>query len=276
MYVMADVDDSIYRLYELKDQLSATEPSQLDPKLQELKKHITDDLERICPQPKAATVLLIEPRKHRAIPFLIKNALDNLDEIWSLQICHGTENLEWLREILEREEFRKYLPRIQLRNLGVPDLPNAIIYSNIVASRQFIEAIPTETFLIMQTDSMICPQYRRLIHKFLKYDYVGAPWPWDWLQVGNGGFSLRKRSKMLEILDRVGELNEAYEDHFFAKYALYKPSAEEAREFSIEQVYHHRSFGVHKVWAHQLPERHPALKEQCDGLETLMALQEVD
>jgi Protein of unknown function (DUF5672) len=273
---MADADDSICRLYELKWQLNMIDPSGSDPRFQELKRHITGDLERLCPGPKAATVLLIEPRKHRAIPFLIKNALDNLDEVWTLLIVHGTENLEWLREILARDEFRTYLPRIQLRNLGIADLPNAKFYSDIVASRQFIEGIPTETFLIMQTDSMICPQHRHLIHKFLKYDYVGAPWPWDWLQVGNGGFSLRKKSKMLEILDRVGPLKGAYEDHFFAKYALYKPSPEEAREFSIEQVYHHRSFGVHKVWAHQLPERHPALKAQCDGLETLIALQAVD
>jgi hypothetical protein len=252
------------------------DPSGSDSRIQELKNHVTGDLERICPGPKEATVLLIEPRKHRAVPFLIKNALDNLDEIWTLQICHGTENLEWLQEILSRDEFRTYLPRIQLRNLGVANLPNAKTYSDIIASRNFIAAIPTETFLIMQTDSMICPQHRYLIYKFFKYDYVGAPWPWDWLQVGNGGFSLRKRSKMLEILDREGDFKDAYEDHFFAKHALYKPSPEEAREFSIEQVYHHRSFGVHKVWAHQPSERHPMLKEQCDGLETLIALQVID
>jgi hypothetical protein len=97
------------------------------------------------------TAIIIEPRKHRALEFVLRNILDNLDARWSVQIFHGTENESWLKEILEKS-FQKDLPRIVLKNLGVSNLKNSKEYSQILTTRQFIENIPTETFLIFQTD----------------------------------------------------------------------------------------------------------------------------
>lgn len=63
------------------------------------------------------------------------------------------------------------------------------------------ENIPTETFLIFQTDTLINPKYKDLIYEFIDYDYVGAPWISNG-DVGNGGLSLRKKSKMIEIIKK--------------------------------------------------------------------------
>jgi hypothetical protein len=121
------------------------------------------------------------------------------------------------------------------------------------------EHIPTETFLLFQTDSMILKENKDNIYDFLQYDYVGAPWvsckP-NGVQhgdVGNGGFSLRKKSKMIEIIEREEEERKALpEDVFFAKAEkvfVYKPDAYEASRFSMEAIYGcGKPFGIHKVW----------------------------
>ena len=227
----------------------------------------------------SCTAIILEPRKHRALSFVVKNILENLPVNWSVRIYHGTENRTFVENLIATD-LAPYQTRITLENLGVADLKTAQAYSEVLTSRKFTEGIPTETFLVFQTDSMINPRNSHLLQKFLKYDYVGAPWPWDWLQVGNGGFSLRKRSKMLAIIDSSPSLRAThqYEDHFFSigskTVKPFKPSAEEAREFSIEQVYTPNSFGIHKAWIH-LPEMAEQLCADCPGLATLISLQGV-
>jgi hypothetical protein len=81
-------------------------------------------------------------------------------------------------------------------------------------------------FLVFQTDSMILNKDR--IYDFMNYDYVGAPFntKFKWLQkypktdfynVGNGGLSLRRKSKMMEILLN-NKLKNINEDTYFAFY----------------------------------------------------------
>ena len=220
------------------------------------------------------TAIILEPRKHRALAFVLKNVLDCLPSNWNIQIHHGTENQQFVEELLP--QFPK--DRITLKNLGVKNLETQFAYSKILASREFTEKIPTETFIIFQTDSMINPNNKDLLQKFLKYDYVGAPWPWDHLKVGNGGFSLRKRSKMLHIINTTKPYRGAYEDQYFSVGSSlarpYKPTHSEAMEFSIEQVYSPRSFAIHNAWKY-LPDDVEKMCADCPGLATLMSLQSV-
>jgi len=221
------------------------------------------------------TAMIVEPRKHRALGFVLKNVLECLPANWNIQIHHGTQNQQFVEELVSQ-----FPPdRITLRNLGVENLETQIAYSKILASREFTEKIPTETFIVFQTDSMINPNHKDLLQKFLKYDYVGAPWPWDHLKVGNGGFSLRKRSKMLHIINTTKPYRGAYEDQYFSVGSSlarpYKPTHVEAMEFSIEQVYSPRSFAIHNAWKY-LPDEVEKMCADCPGLETLISLQSVE
>ena len=58
--------------------------------------------------------------------------------------------------------------------------------------------------LVYQEDTML---FHNDISPFLHYDYIGAPWPVSQddnsYGVGNGGFSLRTKSKMLECIDKI-------------------------------------------------------------------------
>jgi len=193
--------------------------------------------------------VIIEPRCHNALSFVLENVATCLSDDWGIIICHGTLNKEFVKKIVKRLPTSK---EIILHPLSCENL-TINMYNLLLTSKSFYDIIPTETFLIFQTDSMIFPRFKHLIHDFMEYDYVGAPWDYtlEKNSVGNGGFSLRKKSKMLEILNLYPYTNEmsfVYEDWYFSKYALNKPTFEKAKQFSIESVFSPKSFGCHKPW----------------------------
>jgi hypothetical protein len=230
------------------------------------------------------TAIILEPRKHKALAFVLQNALENLNQNWNVRIYHGTKNKEFVEDII-KNHLAKYKDRISLENLGIDNFNKTSEYSKKLLDKDFIKSIPTETFLVFQTDSMINPNNKHIIDRFMKYDYVGAPWkigsgPTGEGGVGNGGFSLRKRSKMLDILkNRKNSENHPVENVVYHKgikdLNLNVPSAEEAREFSIEQVYHPVAFALHKAWLNLNEEENEKLKRDFPGLEMLISLQGV-
>jgi len=220
------------------------------------------------------TVVLIEPRKHNALGFVVKNLLENLGPEWKMILFHGTENEEWVKNMMEGD-WLAFKERITLSNLGTANLVYPGGYNTLLKSKEFHEKIPTELFLVAQTDSMICPQNKDLLDKFLQYDYIGAPWNIDIPAVGNGGFSLRRKSKMLEIIEKYPSVDPGdHEDRYYARNILEiggkVPSKEEAREFSQEQMSFPMSFGVHAPWKHGID----ILEDQCTGYSILKELQE--
>ena len=46
------------------------------------------------------TAIIVEPRQHKALPFVLENFLKNLSQDWSIIICHGTTNLEFINNII--------------------------------------------------------------------------------------------------------------------------------------------------------------------------------
>jgi hypothetical protein len=235
------------------------------------------------------TAVIVEPRKHRAFEFVMDNFLTNLDERWNFIVLHGTENEMFVKDILSTK-FIGHSGRITTINLGVPNM-SIDEYSKFMMSKDFLNKIPTEVFLIFQTDSMICANFKDNIYKFIQYDYVGAPWTWkhppwrspqdpptDTDPVGNGGLSLRRKSKMLEILDKCPITNGEPEDTYFAlpckEVKINKPTSELAKEFSMEMIYSENSFGVHKAWMPwYLGETYTdRINDRCEGYKTLSIL----
>ena len=198
------------------------------------------------------TAIIVEPREHKALPYVLENFLKNLSEEWSFIIFHGNKNLEFVNTIIE-EKLENYKHRIRLISLNVDNL-SINDYNNLFKyNKQFYECIPTETFLVFQTDTIIIEKHKYLINMFLDYDFVGAPlnhYPRGNERVGNGGLSLRKKSKMLEIMEKEGS-NHYPEDVYFScpqNVAIRKPSFTEALLFSVEEVFNGISFGCHKPW----------------------------
>lgn len=200
------------------------------------------------------TAVIIEPRNHKAFEFVLTNFLENLDEKWNIIIFHGNLNKEYLNNIINKLE--KHKKRITLINLKVDNL---IIeeYSRLLATDTFYNYIPTENFLVFQCDTMINSENKNSIYKFIDYDYIGAPWfskdinHIKYNAVGNGGLSLRKKSKMLEIIRKCPYKGEPEDDYFSypcEEVKLNKPTFETAKKFSSETHLDKESFGLHKPW----------------------------
>jgi hypothetical protein len=233
------------------------------------------------------TAIMVEPRKHRALEFVLRNYTDNLDNDWNFMIYHGSDNKQYLENIVKKLSA-DVQNRITLINLKVSNI-NIRQYSTMFFCPTFYNNIPTETFLIFQTDSMILKENKHKINDFLKYDYVGAPWPrtmgiWGKIGVGNGGLSLRKKSKMIELLKYKdkGIENGYYgkyvaEDKFFCGYyvpevKIYKPTFIKAKEFSAEAVYSESPFGIHKCWGGLKKHEIQNLIKMYPDIETLIRL----
>lgn len=200
------------------------------------------------------TAIIVEPRQHKALEFVLNNFLENLSLEWNIIIFHGNQNEDFLKNIITNK-LLKHISRITLINLNVDNLTISD-YNNLLVSRKFYNYIPTEIFLIFQTDTIICSEYKEYINNYLKYDYVGAPWKHpniDYnMKIGNGGLSLRRKSKMLEIIDNCPYKNKINEDLYFTQECpeIYRniPNWQDASHFSIEMIYEDKSFGVHKPW----------------------------
>ena len=191
------------------------------------------------------TAAIIEITKNIALPFVLQNFIENLNDDWAFIIFHGNGNKEYIENVIYFQ-FKQYNNRITIVQFDINDIKNN--YDYMWKYKGIYDSIPTETFLVFNTNSIIIPENKHLIHEFMEYDYVGAPWTDE--VVGNGGLSLRKKSKMLEIIDTC-EPNDKNEDEFFTrqnKVALYRPSFEKAKQFSVETVFYDSPFGIHNCY----------------------------
>lgn len=202
------------------------------------------------------TAVIIEPRINKALPFVLKNVQDNLPE-WGIVLFHGNQNKSMAQSL---QLTRTSLVQLPLDNM------NKKQYTEFMKSSFFFENVPTELFLVIQCDSMIIPRYKDLINDFLKYDYVGGPVD-D--RVGDGGFSLRRKSKMMDILKTSTPKRSVSEDMLFSSsLQLKKPSLNEAARFCLQSVWSAQSFGCHQPWNYfpleQLFAEYPEIKELYD------------
>jgi hypothetical protein len=141
------------------------------------------------------TAVIIEPRAHPALPFVLQNAC-TLPPTWSILVIHGRGNLAAVQAAIDATGApQRFLAPI---GLGVDNLTR-VQYNALLTSAAFYRGLPTEMILIFQTDTLFVEP--ALLDAFMDFDYVGAPWKNG--KVGNGGLSLRRRSKMIEICERI-------------------------------------------------------------------------
>lgn len=222
--------------------------------------------------------VIIEPRKHVALDLVLSNFNKNLDNHWKFLIYHGNLNEEYTREIIisNKMDNRCKMISLNIDNLTINDY-NKLLYSQI-----FYEHIDTDYFLMFQTDTLISSKYKNNIYAFLEYDYVCAPWK-NLNKVGNGGLSLRKKSKMIEMIQKGGYVKNDgefhYEDRFFTNttgdnidITLNIPTVETAKQFSVETIFSDNSFGLHKPWNYLTPQELDLLKINFPELDELISL----
>jgi len=195
---------------------------------------------------KLDVAVIVEPRKDNMLIKVLHNFLEFLPKYTQIHIFHGTDNEEFIFQHFHSEIGSN---KIILTNLNKKNL-NINEYNQLLTSEKFYNSINGENILIFQMDTCLCSNPKYKIEDFLIYDYVGAPWIDRRYvnKVGNGGLSLRKKSKILKHIRYYKyDFTKEPEDLYFSKSdILYFPSTLKASYFSTEHLLNPYSIGVHK------------------------------
>ena len=209
--------------------------------------------------------VIIEYRCFPHLEFIIRNAIIKLGKKWSYSIICGNLNYDFIINMCLNISKNIKVIKTNYDNL------NQSTYSEFMASIEFWNLFKGEKILIYQEDSCI---FKNNINDFLEWDYIGAPWPKkqnDNLNgVGNGGFSLRTKQCMIDVINKISikdtiynsstleymknsGLNIGPEDVYFSlnminhnigKVADWKTGS----NFSTESIYNPNSLGGHNFW----------------------------
>jgi len=209
--------------------------------------------------------VFIEFRILPHIEFILRNAILKLGNSWSFTVVCGYDNHVYMTDLCGAIH-----PKIKIICMPHNNITQEQ-YSTLLTTKDFWQMFYGEKILIYQEDSLL---FKSGIAPFLNYDFIGAPFhkmandtPNG---VGNGGFSLRTKCKMLEVIDscrvedvQINSTTLAYmdmvglktipEDVYFSKTMQEKHIGEvanwdSAHEFSSEQVFNPNSLGGHKFW----------------------------
>ena len=231
------------------------------------------------------TAIIIEPRKHKALEFVLNNMLECLSKEWNIVFFHGINNIEYSENIVNK------LNNIHNNRITTVKLEDVIdldqkSYSKLLATKTIIyDYINTEYFLVFQTDSMMFKSNSHLMDSFLYngYDYIGAPWlicnyypTCEREFIGNGGFSLRKTETMLKIIENC-KWDENFEfwqeDLFFTKkydnIQVIKPCYEDAKLFCVDEVFSPMTMACHNFWRRPYSSQLYDLYPECKILRSL-------
>uniref|UniRef100_A0A6C0CKQ5 DUF5672 domain-containing protein n=1 Tax=viral metagenome TaxID=1070528 RepID=A0A6C0CKQ5_9ZZZZ len=196
---------------------------------------------------KELIAVIVEPRQHRNLIPVIKNVMKKIPDVY---VYHGSENRDMLRAA--------FGDTIHYIELPVANLTH-VEYNCLMTLPEFYEIIPAEFLLIFQTDSCLFEKSTVNIRDFFKYDYVGAPWIRG--GVGNGGLSLRRRQKMIEVLKEF-EFLPRYANEDVYLYDIFRqgngklpPDNVAAKAFFEMIESEELPFGAHK----KIPEKHRKL-----------------
>lgn len=240
------------------------------------------------------SAVIVEARCHPGLPLVIANLHARLPHV-PVQLFYAAVNEEFAGQVLEA--MAGLFPPLggTVGEGGTPSVPWLTLsplparfyhevlqpsqYSALLESSAFWDLIPTEKVLIFQTDSWICKDAERKLQKFIQYDYIGAPWAHDvqgCLGVGNGGLSLRSRSKMRSSSEPgYSPWAPLPEDVYFCQKLVTAGDnvapANFARQYFNEESIDvaNNPFGVHKPWVVVQAPVWTALIPSCAGL-TLM------
>jgi hypothetical protein len=226
-------------------------------------------------------VIILEPRAHPALRWLINDTLAKLPPTWAVVLYHHAQNAEFARRqlapllvaggaggggrlrLLQHEDDVSAQPP---RNNG---WVNGVLGSPLWWRRQ-----PFDRFLLLHVDSVICrADDWDFLRELSQYDYAGSPWGDRHAIVmnltdghgGNGGFSWRARDAALAVLEARGGLHGADEDVFFSREIggqgdLRMAPLNVSCRFGVETwLCDAAPFGVHKAWAFLQSERWAAL-----------------
>jgi len=236
--------------------------------------------------------IIVETRKHKALPFVLNNVLSILSEDWDLQIFHGSNNLDYINEVISENQY------LGGRDFFCNDLEIDTITADdssleIMLTEDFWNKVVGETVLYFECDTMLCSNSEYKVEDFEHFDYIGGYWgnelgmlDNDYTRVMNGGLSIRKKSYMLDIIKNelqpyLDSGGNPCEDYFVTDRIRTIPKVRDVLTFSIDCGYMYplnnkAPFGLHKPWGVNPAKGHGKyyneIKKVCENVEELERL----
>jgi len=137
-------------------------------------------------------------------------------------------------------------------------------YNKRLVSLDYWNQFTEENILIIQHDSAIL---RTGIEDYFEYDFIGAPIKWIDFPAMNGGFSLRRKSAMIKVINSVPYVG-GNEDMYFCNglkiLGMNLPSKLVAQTFSCETIFNLGSLGIHAIEKYLTNEQINQIKTQYD------------
>lgn len=201
--------------------------------------------------------VMVDTRPSNLLIPVIDNFLTHLPLDWRFKLFLSSENEGMVRNATLIAHWIAVGRILIARAPAIESYPSD--YNRLLQSKDFWESLPGEHVLIFQTDSVLCRASPHRIDDFLGYDYVGAPWrpelePPLAAGCGNGGLSLRRKSKTLEVISIMPQRPSEYEDTWHCagmkRVGGRVPGRNISMTFSVETTFYDKPFGVHKFWAH--------------------------
>lgn len=201
--------------------------------------------------------LLVETRPLPHLPALFTHMTTIIPPEWTFKFMGSAEALSFMRSSPTISRFEES-GKLQL--LPIPG--NYSLKDRETISQMFTDInlyrdllAPAEHLLVWQPDSIFCANAPRTLNDYLEWDWIGAPWSKTAAYGGNGGLSLRKVSKIVEVLTnktrKVGD--GALEDLWLTNNLHdlpdnHMPNAAISKTFSVESVWDDAPLGYHVGW----------------------------
>jgi hypothetical protein len=147
---------------------------------------------------------LAETRPLPHLPALFTHMTNVVPPEWTFKFVGSPKSIAHMRAstVITRLE--------RSGKLGIDQLPsNYSLSSRETISQMFTDPVlykahlsPAESLLVFQPDSIFCANAPTTLNDFLEWDWIGAPWSPQAAYGGNGGLSLRKVSRILQVLEK--------------------------------------------------------------------------
>lgn len=209
----------------------------------------------LCEPTKVAFLVETRPLPH--LPALFTHMTNLVPPEWTFKFMGSPTSIAFMRAspLVSRLEVSGKLTIIPLpSNYSVSNresisqmFTDPHLYGDILA--------PAEHLLVFQPDSIFCANAPTTLNDFLEWDWIGAPWSKIATYGGNGGLSLRKVSKILEVLgkERRRAGDSQLEDLWLSNRlnglkGARMPNATVSKTFSVESVWDESPLGYHVGW----------------------------
>ncbi|KAH6665958.1 hypothetical protein B0J14DRAFT_204104 [Halenospora varia] len=248
----------------------------------------------ICPPPPSPydprkVAFLVETRPLPHLPSLFAHMTSVIPPEWMFKFMGTPAVITFMRSspLIVRLEKAGKITFVDLpSNYTLKDRETiSQMFTDIHLYREILH--PAEHLLVFQPDSIFCANAPLTLNDFLEYDWIGAPWSKTATYGGNGGLSLRKVSKILQILEKEQRRHGdgALEDLWLSQRLQRLPgnkmaNAGKSKTFSVESVwdetplgYHVGWLGVHheQIWDDQAQVDH--IMEYCPEVKMILGMQ---